>query len=228
MSSSRVPAEYLGLARQFRREILHDDALLNAELPRIKRGVRKGLRGRPHTMKTMKAVARIAAKGFDSVPARFRVLVSADVSRTQIQICECRITASSLHDEAWDATEPGISLVGCRLRATIHDVQHRFVPITTISFHALARRFERDPYREFEDVIADLALLVVAPKTGKLAIETGGGFFLGETIKSDDEHHPGKQLRMNSVRTFVSKDQVRDGQDLPVRTPSAARVLVPA
>jgi hypothetical protein len=57
VTSARIPAEFLGLAREFRRQVLHDDAVFNERLPRIMDRLRDASR----TLKTPKSLARMAA-----------------------------------------------------------------------------------------------------------------------------------------------------------------------
>jgi hypothetical protein len=81
-------------------------------------------------------------------------------------------------------------------------VVETWVPIASISMHALARWFERSGFRQQEALIAALATLVDAPAEVE-QVTTERGYWLGGVIDVMD-HQLGREVPLRSTRTWVA------------------------
>jgi hypothetical protein len=97
------------------------------------------------------------------VPSTFHVgRARVAVVRSEFAIREHRISTSWLNDDSWcnDSRERGLSV--CELVFAVHKgkLVLRWIPIATVSLHALARRIERSAERDHAALTRDLAVLV--------------------------------------------------------------------
>jgi hypothetical protein len=200
----RVPAEFTGLARQFRTAVQAEDHRVDQALAVIEPPIRERLRTHPKLRP--EAPMGVLRAWAETVPSAFRLGPSRIARvRTEFAINENRITSSWITDRAWgeDASrERGVSI--CKLTFAVHagKLTKVWQPIACISMHALARRLERGASRDHSALIDDLAALIAVPDAGE-RVDTPGGFWLGQVITAARDE-TGKGCRMRNVRTWIS------------------------
>jgi hypothetical protein len=203
-TSSRVPVEFIGMARVFRNQVAIEDkqidAALNAITPPLCERLRKHPKLRPEMpMSCIRAWA-------ETVPAVFRVgRARVAVVRTEFAIREVRISTSWLHNDDWNNDERERGLSVCELVFAVHKAKliARWTPVACISLHALARRIERSAERDHAALTRDLALLVEAREAQVERVNTPGGFWLGAVIEAMHDQE-GKGVTLRNVRTWLA------------------------
>jgi hypothetical protein len=101
-ASSRVPSQYIGLARAFRSEVELIDVALDRALDVITAPIRTRLRKHPKLR--IEALAGIARNYQELVPVQFRIGKTEGIKdKTEFAIVERRACVSWLQDDAWDA-----------------------------------------------------------------------------------------------------------------------------
>jgi hypothetical protein len=196
--TGRVPAEFIGLARQLRRRIVkaHPEAAMAAEqltLPLRPREDFAPIYGR--------SVLRVAAARWRALPAFGRLHQVTQLAAGKLELIDLRVEPSRIEAERWDADEPALAL---SLRTIVieppaYDEKDRL--IVGIGLHALARRYERGSQRTDAAVLRDLVPLAlaypeIARARGEFAIPlSGGGRWIGTVGSPTDA--------VAVVRTFV-------------------------
>jgi hypothetical protein len=202
---SRVPAAWVGAARQLRRELAVDYAaaeLQIAELLRvIKPRVIGGKRFRPvPTHHVLRALER----RWRELPALSRLSAASGFQDGKLRLGETRLAPSRMRFPAWGQAEPELA-VAILMTAVFSQPPHFAYEqslIADVGLHALARRIERGEGRDDDSVLADLAVLAhghataVAPG-GEFQIPAGGGRWIGSTTVVRD-------TLVLAVRTFVA------------------------
>jgi hypothetical protein len=202
--TARVPAEFVGIARQFRTEVRATDEAMEQALDIVTAPLRARLARHPKLRIAM--LADTARRYAELTPARFRIgKLEAATHKTDIALRETRLV-SLLSDDHWsDPTgrEQGLSI--CTFVLSVHkgQLRQRWVPLVAVSLHALARRVERHRDRSHEALERDLAYLAGADEADE-RVDAEGGFWLGEVVaaKTDD----GYALRIRNVRTWIGAD----------------------
>jgi hypothetical protein len=195
-----VPAEFRGLARQFRTAVQVEDKAFDRALAVICKPLRLRLRSHPKLRhETIAGAVRLYRL---TVPADFRLSEpTIEPDRETFAISERRVTASWLHDTKWEYAdgydEPGIGLCTFTLALDRGRLRERWAPIAVVSFHALARYFERSGKRDHADLLADLRLLLVAQDGDEVPTERGS--WIGAVITMKDKHGT---ARARSIRTY--------------------------
>jgi hypothetical protein len=202
-STSRVPVEFLGLARQFRNAVAVEDRAVEAALDAIAEPLRDRLRRKPALRREtpLGALRQFA----ETVPATFSVGRSrVAYARTEFAISEHRITSSWLHDDSWcnDARERGLSVCSLTFAVTKGKLIRRWTPIATVSLHALARRIERNVERDHTALVRDLAVLVESDEASERVDAPSGGHWLGGVIRATTNTEE-KRVKLRNVRTWL-------------------------
>jgi hypothetical protein len=211
----RVPAEFVGLARQFRREVMEDDRLVDAALARIATPLRRRLAKKPGLRPAM---GHDTARAWTTLmPPTFRFDMATELGRSCLSISELRLTGSRWRSGGWANDEPGVSVLLLSLGTGTGKVAVEVRPVATLGLHALARRYQRGEGRDHPDIMRDLAYLATPPAGSADAVATGSGFWLGGVVWADDDC--GRRIRLRSVRTFIAAEQVPDGHYVPTVSP---------
>jgi hypothetical protein len=202
-ASTRVPAEFIGLARQFRTAVRAEDKAADIVLAAIKTPLRERLRRHPK-LRT-EQVFGTERVWRECMPDQFRlgpIIIRRE--RCAVGVGERRITTSWITDERWGADadrEPGVSVCSLMMLAVDRKVAETWAPIATVSMHALGRWFERTGLREHDALIEALGVLVPAREAER--VESAGGFWLGGVINAMDDG-AGKGCRIRNVRTWLA------------------------
>ena len=142
---TRVGAQWLGLARQYRRDVKAEDRLFDAALVKLASPLRARLKRHPKLRHEMIAGTERIYRG--SIPREFRIGdISVNRDRAAFSVSELRVAVSWIaNPEIWpgDYRELGVTL--CRFQLALRDGRLRewWTPLAAISLHALARRYER-------------------------------------------------------------------------------------
>jgi hypothetical protein len=204
-TTSRVPVEFLGLARQFRNVVAAEDRVVDAALDVISQPLRERLRRKPSLRREtpMGCLRQFA----ESVPVTFAVgRPKVAYSRSEFAISENRITTSWIHDDAWnnEVREHGVSV--CTLTFAVHrgKLVRRWTPLACISLHALGRRIERSAERDHIALTRDLALLVETDEASEQVRTAGGGCWVGAVIRATIDAEEKCLRRLRNVRTWLA------------------------
>jgi hypothetical protein len=203
-SSSRVGAEFTGLARMFRSAVKAEDKQVDVALAMITTPLRARLRRHPRLrpeapMGTLRTWA-------ESMPTSFRLGHPRIAHhKTEFAIAEHRLSASWISDRSWGDDAPqerGVSICKLTFAAQRGKLVKTWQPLATVSLHALGRWFERSGERDQSALVRDLALLIAASDEAE-KIDTPGGFWLGAVINAVDDVAK-KGVKLRNVRTWIS------------------------
>jgi hypothetical protein len=202
----RVPAEFVGLARQFRRSVLGTDLVVDKALVLIAgqlgylTGRRRGFR--PGYVPDLGATwSRLVLAGLS-----FEREVKRD--RGGVMVSELRITGSRWRNTSWhvraDDWEDGVSLTVLAVSTFSGKVDVVIRPLAAVSLHALARRYERGAGRADADILRDLHAIADWPD-GADRIAVGHGFWRGASVRAVDDNQR-QAIDMLAVRTFLAAE----------------------
>jgi hypothetical protein len=214
-----VPAEFVGLARQFIRDARVQGAEKAKQLnrlldPAFERLVR-------HPDRAMRdGQLRALAKAWEALASPFRVAFETGIDRrgrkgfiTEVTACP----ASLEFVDEWN--EQALSLLVFRFEAPATKLfakpgdrrSHAMWMMATIGLHALARRYQRGGDRSHAAIVRDLSALTNAAHrdyaTGKpFRIEAGRGAWSGLVDGVTLTDHEESSTIQFVVRTFLSSD----------------------
>jgi hypothetical protein len=201
MIEMRIPAEFLGLARQLRERVQHADDAVNAELAHIVAPLQRRLARKP-ALRPDTAID--AARSWQRMTAgeQFRLAFDATTDDKQaLVITEVRVNGIRLLDHQWNRPEweSGVGIVqvklttSCKLKLTV-------TPLVVLSLHAMGRWFERSGRRDYCSLLRDIVPLLAATATDRISANNGD--WLGSvTVAHGDQG--GRNFVVRSVRTFV-------------------------
>jgi hypothetical protein len=213
MADDRIPAEFLGMARQLRRDVQVADAIFNVAVPKITDALRDRLRVRRPTSKSMSQMARdVVTSWHATIPSRFRLEFDSAASARSVEVVEARVGGSRWSTYGLFEDERGISVNIVVLRTVARDVSVVIHPVANVSLHALARRFQRGENSSVEAVLRDLGALAEPPAGSVDAVATSDGVWLGEITDANDTGQPGRTVRLRSVRSFVGGESLEVGR----------------
>jgi hypothetical protein len=195
-----VPAEFAGLTRLFRGEVLATDALFDKAIATIAKPLHSRLRSHPKLRH--EAIAGASRLYRLIVPMAFRFgAVEIMPDRAAFAICETRVTVSWINNTVWndaDYVEPGVALARFSLTLMDGKLREQWLPIAIVSFHAMSRWFERTGKRDHAVLLGDLATLLDADDADD-EVETDHGLWIGSRVVMKSKS--GKAIA-RSVRTF--------------------------
>jgi hypothetical protein len=194
----RVPAQFVGLARDLRNRILKSSARTDA----IAEALISPLRRKPGftPMPRHRLLASIPRK-WRQMADLGRLNLIAEFERGVLRISELRVVADgvTISDEGWAEDEPGLAVALYDLIISPPRFSERMRPIAVLGLHALARRYQRSLDRTDAGVLANIRPLanggLAAIKTpGEFSIQAPGG---GRWVSSVQ---PGDKILL--IRTF--------------------------
>jgi hypothetical protein len=164
LTRNRVPAQYLGAARQYRRDVRAEDHAFDAALAALIKPLSYRLQRHPrlrwgHVLDTER---RYRA----TIPQKFRIGdLTVHRDRAAFNVTERRVAVSWIaNPKVWgeDYHELGVSL--CTFTLSVRDgkLRQEWMPHASLSLHSLARWFERSRYASPEALLADIAVLIDA------------------------------------------------------------------
>jgi hypothetical protein len=199
-----VPAEFIGRARAFRMAVAAAHPVAIAAVDRIS----QPLRGQAKLRQTPSAsgLSRAAAAWRNQVPPAGRLGLAIKLTASRLAITEIRVGPVEFRFDAWDEGEAETAIVVTRTVLEMSAGLFRFdyVPLASVSLHALARRFQRAFDNSDAAIRADLLALVdpaadVIDRGEDFAIPVTDGSWLGSVAEVE---HLGEQAALMTVRTF--------------------------
>lgn len=200
-----VPAEFAGHARVFRNRILANDDRVGPAIGAITAYARDVLRRRhtyrPEHFKHLERAWRL------TIPDMGRLAYAAKQGRDSLTIADTRICSSTFHKAAWmsDFGEHSLTLIIYSGRFTSGHIDIESVPLSTVSLHALARRFQRSFDSSDQAVLRDLSLISRNANdllnTSSFRQPAGDGAWHGETVTVATCEKPAQ--RILATRTFI-------------------------
>jgi hypothetical protein len=207
--ASRVPAQFVGLARQFRDRVSIEDIPAGGLVTEL--AGRAMARFKRNSIPRLDMITGIASEWRDRMPQFSRLRLQADLDRRRksLRIFELRLTCSEYQDPSWDHSERGVILYLFGLE--IAPFLYNFSSSTTgiVSMHALARRMERSADTDDESVKNDLRALALAHRDlaeqgdrAEFRVPVPGGVWRG-AVRDVRNALRGDTDRALAVRTFV-------------------------
>lgn len=200
-----IPAEYTGLARDFRRRVLATDDVANAAIDRVTQPLRERLERKPALRPEMVRPAVAAWEA--AMPATFRIDREVAMTRKALLIVEMRIVGSQWRDDDWEDApggemqEPGVAIALLKMTTAHGRFRYDVVPIVTLSLHALARRYQRGVGRSDAELVRDLSELIKArPEDTEVPVLHGR--WLGRVQTATDSRSQ-QQVPVRAIRTFL-------------------------
>lgn len=204
--NTRVPAEFIGLARAFRNEVRAADVAMDKALDAICKPLHERLKRNPKLRAAM--LPEFARRYTELIPVRFRIgEVGGTRHKTEFAVIETRLCVSWMINDRWsdpDAREQGITL--CKFTLAVHRgrLARHWAPLVNVSLHALGRRLERGHERSHEALTRDLVVLADAGDDGE-RVNTSDGFWLGSMVNANNTN-TGGVIRIRNVRTWLDAD----------------------
>jgi hypothetical protein len=205
----RVPAEFIGLARQFRRQVLAADLVVDRALALIARqlgyltGRRRGFRPG--------YVPDLGATWTRLVPAGFSFDREVKRDRGGVMVSELRITGSRWRNDSWrvgaDDWEDCVSLTVLAVSTYSGKVKVVIRPLAAVSLHALARRYQRGAGRADADIVHDLHVIADWQDCAD-SVAAGTGRWFGGAVPTRDDNQR-QAIEVLAVRTFIAADQLQ-------------------
>jgi hypothetical protein len=211
-SASRVPFEFVGLARQFRSAVVAQHPRAVAAMDRIV----LPLRGRHYSKQVPSptAFAKVAQAWREQVPSAGRLSLATTYDVRRLAIIEVRAIPTDFGFNEWaeGATESCLIVIVSALIISAGHFSFTSALAASVSLHALARRFQRGRDNSDAAIRADLAALAtpvddVLEASGDFRVLTADGQWIGEPTETEDR---GKLKTILAVRTFVSSDMTED------------------
>jgi hypothetical protein len=162
-SDSFVPREFLGLARQFRAEIVVEGNQCEAQCRKLFEPLRMAWHRHPRH-KVRFQMLQEAAKVWQKQPPLSRLgKPKMELrGRHQLVCAEIRLLGGTSTFSHWDNDEPEASFAAeiVTLHVSQKQCEIGFETLATFNLHCIARRFERGD-RAVESVMADITALVM-------------------------------------------------------------------
>jgi hypothetical protein len=217
-----LPVEYVGLARQLRRNLIAAGAASKAAIDNVLAPL-IGELARRGTMRVPTISASMRAWRLE-VPAEHRVAFNVTMRGGRAHLRELLFLASQSNKPTWepDSWEDGIVLTALRVMlAAPRKMTMEERDLSTFSLHAIGRRFQRGENasdRTADAVKRDVAALAAHdPDTmpaGDFSIPISGGWWCGQIVTIEGK-------RALSVRTYFDRASVPD--DRLIRAPDCLR-----
>jgi hypothetical protein len=214
-SPGKVPIEFIGRARDLRRQVFAEDESASALLHKIM--VPTQIRLRTHARVRDGTLTDIARRWRAEVPSRFRL--SLDVQRDKhhgTTITEQRMCASQMRCEEWEAEykEQAISILCVELLADKKRTSFQNHVVAAISLHALGRWFQRVREPTEANLIADVRALAAHIMTlhelerRDFTAPVPRGVWTGHLVAVENPSN-GQLICICACRTFIDSDSIR-------------------
>jgi hypothetical protein len=200
-----VPAEFAGRARVFRNRILASDNRVGPAINAITAYARDVLRRRhtyrPEHFKHLERAWRL------TIPDMGRLAYATERGKDSLSIADARLCSSTFHKAKWENEfgEHSLALIIYSGRFTRGHIDIEAVPVSAVSLHALARRFQRSFDSSNQAVLRDLSLINFNAKdllnTSPFRQPAGDGAWHGEVVTVATSEKPAQ--RILATRTFI-------------------------
>lgn len=181
-----VPREFTGLARSFRATMLDCDRAYDRAFNVVIAPIKARLQRKP-TLRSAMIVDTI--RGCRQLPFaqyRLRPLEVLHEDESELELVETRLAAGRVLHPEWASPELGLAITRVRLRVADGVLSKTIEGESTISGHALGRRFERS---RAVDRTADAVLADIGALTGRRDNVLGwlGVDFMGDSYGTTRE-----------------------------------------
>ena len=200
-----VPPEFIGQARVFRNRILASDDRVGPAIGAITAYARDVLRRRhtyrPEHFKHLERAWRL------TIPDMGRLAYATERGKDSLTIADARICSSTFHKAAWknDFGEHSLALIIYSGRFTSGHIDIESMPVSAVSLHALARRFQRSFDSSDQAVLRDLSQITLNANAllnkSSFRQPAGDGAWHGETVTVATCEKPAQ--RILATRTFI-------------------------
>jgi hypothetical protein len=224
--STPIPAEFKGMARQLWQRAADEDDIFGPAFNRIARPVLERVKRYP-LRKTRDGAFAAFAEQWANLPHAFRLAIRMRIDKrgrsgdiVDLRLCPTRMVSLD-HDVSEHWTELSLDVESICLDLPIRRDMHMSQVLASVSFHALARRFQRARDTGHEAFMADMRALVAAnvndtekyPSGCEIRIPAPGGVWLGRV--GAVTNHRGKTREQFLVRTFLDHDALDEpGADI--------------
>jgi hypothetical protein len=209
-----VPAEFVGLARQFLRDAAREHEAVRAMLERITAPVFTRLERHPGR-NLRDGALRTLADACEALPHDFRLGFGTqlDPRGRRGKIIDLRVQPATLQSADWDddALEPTLSVAMHWFDVPPRVDQTTSQCLAVVSLHALGRRYERGRDHSHAAIIADLQALATVnvndaerfPEGERFQIPTPRGSWCGTAVGVGMAADVGGNAVRLVVRTFL-------------------------
>jgi hypothetical protein len=204
MASERVPPEFTGMARAFRARIMESDLALQPAMSEIAAYANEIIQRR-RTYRP-EHFAGIERQWRLTIPETGRIGYATERTKDSLTIADIRLFSSCFRRLSWhdDAYENSLSMMIYSGRFMPGQANIKSLPLSAISLHALARRYQRSFDNADIAVFRDLSYIALNVK-GLLGLPSfrqpaGNGAWLGDTVLAT--YHDIEQ-RILATRTFI-------------------------
>jgi hypothetical protein len=201
----RVPAEFVGRARDLRRRLAATEVILEPAMHRALAPLQRRLQRHPIIRKE---TLIDAIRAWHALPAFGRIRSSIDTSNRRAPLFDdLRVCPGRYRDIGWAEGdfEDAVAVVLISASVVGRDMVIAAHPIVTASLHAIARKFERGRSAEAA-LLAELGELAlcnfaaIADAGGDFSHAVAGGHWLGHVVEGK------KGEVVVSLRTFLAAD----------------------
>jgi hypothetical protein len=209
-----IGAQFWGLARDLRRRVGLEDIAYDAAVRELVTPVRDRLRRYPRRAPRQEMLAALV-QGWRFMDARdWRLSIDAKLDKGRASVVERRLIASHLKpigDRDWNGGfEQDVAVIHVEMSVNRNAAKLASKCVTTISLHAIARRFQRGADSDVAAVLHDINLAGAAAET-ELLLGAGyrvrtdgqGGGWRGRVINHTIED--GSQRAVLAIRTWMDR-----------------------
>jgi hypothetical protein len=200
-----VPPEFAGRARAFRNRILDIDDQVGPAIAAITGYARAVLRRRnTYRLEHFRHLERAWRL---TIPAMSRLAYAVERTKDSLTIADARVCTSTFHKGVWENEfgEHSLTLIIYSGRFTSGHIDVESVPVSVVSLHALARRFQRSFDSSDEAVLRDLSFISSNAEdllnTTRFRQPAGDGAWHGETLTVATTEK--RSQRVLATRTFI-------------------------
>ena len=203
--STRIPAEFIGLARQLRRDAAVADRAYNHALRPIVGELERRLDRKP-SLREGHAIDLV--RRWQNVEHPFRLALKIDApARGHLHIEDLIFGGVSGRESHWEPDNVdrglGVMLVHCD---TVAGLLIEARPIITLALHAIGRWFERSRNPTRDHLLNDVRSIVFSREPADVTVP--GGRWLGSIEPAHDR--AGERFKVRAFRTFIDADMLKD------------------
>ena len=138
VATTRVPSEFIGLARQFRSQVKLVDLVMDRALEVVCDPIRSRLKRHPKLRAEM--LPDLSRTYMELTPTQFRIgKVQGTRHKCEFAVVERRACVSWLQDDHWDTEQREVGLAICRFTLSVHGgrLRQRWTPLANVSLEGL-------------------------------------------------------------------------------------------
>jgi hypothetical protein len=203
-----LPAEFRGLARQFRATLAASDWLVARVIADIIRPLRS--RAERHPVARRQMLLGAVRQWRELMPEQGRLDLAVETGRNRLNLVELRASAGNLQLAQWQGgMEIAVVVQSIELAAAPGVLHVETKVLAAVGLHGLARRYQRGGNRSAAAIYADLMLLgrahaELARAGGAFSVPTMGGKWAGAVFRFQDGEAVAPVL---AARTYFREDE---------------------